>query len=252
MDAFARYYDVDAGLETEDLPFYLAIARRTGGPVLEVGCGTGRVLVPLARAGFDVVGVDVSPAMLALAAQRVAAAGPQSKVSLVRADARRLDLVERFNLAFVALNSLMHFVGDGDPEDALSAIHRHLRPTGLLVLALPNPEATLLGESSGQLVHEWTRTAPDTGHQLLKLRSQTIDSARQVLRLTFVYDDVAPDGTLRRTAIPFELRYFFPRELRLLLEKSRFAIEDFYGGYELEPFESDSEHMVVVARPVPV
>ena len=254
MDAFARYYDVDTGLETEDVPFYVAFARRTGGPILEVACGTGRVLLPLAQAGFDVVGVDVSPAMLAIAREKVESAGLQGKVRLVQADARDFSIDsmhERFNLAFIALNSFMHFVDHEDQVRVLRGIARHLKPGGFLILDLPNPEQTILGESSGHLIHEWTRQAPDTGHQLLKFRSQRADTASQLLDLTFIYDDVAPDGQVRRTAIPFALRYFHRREVELLLERCGFAVEAVYGGFELEDYQDSSLKLIVVARRAP-
>ncbi len=247
MDAFARYYEVDSGLETEDIPFYLALARRAAGPILEVACGTGRVLVPLARAGFEVVGLDVSPAMLEIARAKVEAAGLQARIRLVQADARSFALGERFGLAVVALNSFMHFVEDGDPERVLLAVARHLRPEGLLAIDLPNPEATLLAERDGALVHEWTRRLGADGRMVQKLRSQRVDSARQVLQVEFVYDDLAPDGLLRRTVLSFPMRYFFPREMDLLLEKCGYEVEGVYGSHELDPFESDSPKMILLA-----
>ena len=246
MDAFARYYDVDAGQETADIPLYVAFARRTGGPILEVACGTGRVLLPLAQAGFDVVGLDISPAMLALARQKVDAAGLQGKVGLVEADARGFHLGERFNLAFVALNSFTHFLTEEDQERTLRCIHEHLVPGGLLILDLPNPEPALLGEAGGQVVHEWTRPAPQTGHQLLKFRTQRVDTASQLVDLTFIYDEVAPDGQLRRTAIPFTLRYFHRREMELLLDRCGFAVDAIYGSYELDAYRADSLKMIFV------
>lgn len=248
MDAFARYYDVDTGLETEDVPFYVAFARRTGGPILEVACGTGRVLLPLAEAGFEVVGLDISRAMLNIAWEKVQSAGLQDKVRLVLGDARDFDLGMRFNLAFVALNSFMHFVDDEDQVRVLRGIARHLKPGGFLILDLPNPEQSILGESGGHLIHEWIRRAPDTGHQLLKFRSQRADTASQLLDLTFIYDDVAPDGQVRRTAIPFALRYFHRREVELLLERCGFAVEAVYGSYELEAYQDGSLKLIVVAR----
>ncbi len=99
------------------------------------------------------------------------------------------------------------------------------------------------------MIHEWTRRAPGSGHQILKFRSQTVDSAAQLLQVSFIYDEVAPDGVVRRTAIPFQLRYFFPRETTLLLEKCGFEVEAVYGSYELDPFESGSEKMIVLAAP---
>ena len=255
-DAFARYYDLDVGLELDDIPFFAALAKQTGGPVLEVGCGTGRVLVPLARAGHEVVGLDISPAMLAGAARKIEEAGVQRRATLVEADARDFTIAgpdgdskrpRQFGLAFVALNSFMHFVDDQDPQRVLRAIGRHLRPGGTLVLDLPNPESSLLGETGGQLIHEWTRTSPISGNQVLKLRSQRLDAVSQLLDLTFIYDEVEPDGLLRRTALPFMLRYFHPRELNLLLDACGFDVTAVYGGYELEDFHDDCVKMIYVA-----
>ena len=250
FDDFAKYYDIDSGLETADIPFFVALARRHGGPVLEIGCGTGRVLVPLARAGFDVVGVDISPAMIAAARAKVDAAGVGGRVRLVQADARALDLGEnaRFPFAFIALNSFMHFVVESDQEEALHAVHEHLRPGGLLVLDLPNPEPTLLGEGDGALVHEWTRVYPGTGNPVMKFRTQRVDTAEQLLDLQFIYDEIRPGGELLRMALPFQLRYFHRRELALLLEKCGFAVEAIYGSHELDEYGADSLKLIVLAR----
>src|SRR5713226_4481605 len=91
-DSFARFYDLDTLEVVDDLPFWINLARRTGGPVLEVGCGTGRVVIPLAESGAHVVGIDVSAAMLAIARDKVSAAGVDGRVELIRADALSLRL----------------------------------------------------------------------------------------------------------------------------------------------------------------
>src|SRR5579863_1653723 len=118
-DAFARFYDLDTAEITEDLAFWLNLARRTGGPILEVAAGTGRVLLPLARAGFSIVGVDLSGPMLEVARAKVARARLSAPVELIQADALDLDLGRRFKLALVALNSFGHFAEPGEPERAL-------------------------------------------------------------------------------------------------------------------------------------
>lgn len=131
-DVFARFYDLDTEGFDADLPFWVNLARRTGGPILEVGCGTGRVLLPLARAGLSVVGVDVSPSMLAIAHDKIAQAGQSTRITLVEADALTLQLKRRFNLAFIALNSFGHFFEPGAAERVLERINANLVPNGLL------------------------------------------------------------------------------------------------------------------------
>ncbi len=247
-DRFARFYDLDLGSEAEDVELYLSFAKRTGGPVLEIGCGTGRLLLPLAKAGYECVGVDVSPAMLAIAQAKIEAERLASRVSVLQADARELEIGRRFGLAFIGLNSFMHFVTDADQRSVLAGIHYHLDGLGTLVLDLPNPDSSLLGEASGQLVHEWTRVSPETGRTVMKTRAQRVDAAAQMLDLLFVYDEIDEVGIVRRTAVPFPLRYYYRRELELLLEACGFAVEAVYGDYWFSEYAPDSPKLIVVAR----
>ncbi len=252
MDDFPRLYDLDTSDLADDLDFYVALAQRAGWPILEIGCGTGRVLVPLAQAGFEVTGVDVAPGMLERARTRVERAGVGSRVRLVEEDARRLDLYQHFPLAIVALNSFLHFTSDDDQIDVLRSLWRHLRPGGLLVLDLPNPEPALLGEVGGQVVLEWVKTDPETGAEVSKLRSQRVDTARQLVELTLFFDESGPDEdgreSLRRRTYSLPLRYVYRRELELLLERCGFDVEAVYGGYDLSEYASDSLKLIALAR----
>lgn len=247
-DAFARFYDLDTETIVEDLPFWLNLARRSGGPILEIAAGTGRVLLPLARAGYSVVGVDISPAMLDVARTKVAAAGLKAKVDLVLADALDLGLDRRFKLAFVALNSFGHFAEPGEPEGALQRMHDHLDRGGFLALDLPNPGPGAFGDTSGLVWHEYTREGPRPGWKTVKLRSQVTDSLAQRIDVSCFYDEVGPDGELRRTLANFPLRYFSYHEICLLLGQAGFVLEGAYGGYNLEPLEPESDRMLIVAR----
>src|SRR5207249_4667681 len=114
FDRFARFYDWDTDTEADDLDFYRNMAARTGGPVLEVGCGTGRVLLPFAKAGTRLTGIDVSPWMLARARAELTAAVLAERVKLVEGDARTMSLDERFRLVYIALNTFMHFTAPAE------------------------------------------------------------------------------------------------------------------------------------------
>ena len=137
FDAFARYYDADYGAVDDDLPFYRELAQRTGGTVLEVMCGSGRLLLPLARAGLRLAGVDVSGAMLSLAREQLAAANLSERVQLLEADIRERAPRGPFGLAIVAINSFMHLADPDDQLAALEHIHAALRPGGLRHLRRP-------------------------------------------------------------------------------------------------------------------
>ncbi len=248
FDRFARFYDLDYEPFQDDVALYQGFAERTGGPLLELGCGTGRLLLPLARAGFEITGVDMSPRMLAISEEKVNAAGLGKQVTLVQADMREVDLPQRFRMAFIAINSFMHLTTLEDQLQALRTLHRLLLPGGLLVIDVDNPQLQHLLEADGRLDLQGRWFDPSSGATVLKYLSRTLDSARQLQDVLFIYDEVFPDGTSRRTLAPFQARYLYRFEGELLLDKAGFTPEQVYGSYDLDPYESDSERMIFVAR----
>ncbi|MHB1006364.1 MAG: class I SAM-dependent methyltransferase [Chloroflexota bacterium] len=248
-DLLSRYYDLEHDEFDDDVGLYLGFAARTGSPLLELGCGTGRLLLPLAAAGYRVTGVDVSAAMLAKAGERLAAdASASARVSLVQADARDLALGERYALAFWAINSFMHLTTQADQLRALARTHDALRDSGLLILDLFSPEPQLLLEADGRLMHDASWSLAGDGGTVVKTSSRRLDAANQVLDVTYFYDEFTPDGQLHRVASPFAMRYLHRFEAQLLLERAGFVVEAVYGGYELNPFDSYSLRMIFVAR----
>ena len=248
FDRFARFYDLDYEPFQEDWALYQGFAERMGGPLLELGCGTGRLLLPLARAGFEITGVDMSPRMLAISKEKVNAAGLSAQVTLVQADMREVDLPERFRMAFIAINSFMHLTTLDDQLQALHNVHRLLLPGGLLVIDVDNPQAQHLLEADGRLDLQGRWFDPSSGATVLKYLSRTLDAARQLQDVLFIYDEVFPDGTIRRTLAPFQARYLYRFEGELLLDKAGFTPEQVYGSYDLDAYESASERMIFVAR----
>jgi SAM-dependent methyltransferase len=248
FDRFARFYDWDTGAETDDLDFYRNLFARTGGPVLEVGCGTGRVLLPLAQAGARLTGLDISAQMLAVARTKLKAAGLANRVDLVEGDARTFDLPTRFRMCFIALNTFMHMTTPEMQEAVLRRIREHLVPGGLLVLDLFNPHPDLLDDADGRLVHDFTRPGPGEGAVSTRFHSQRVDPARQILEITFFYDEQGADGLLRRTVAPFDLYYFTRREIELLLTTCGYVVENSYGSYDLDAYWAGSPKLIVVAR----
>ncbi len=248
FDRFARFYDLDYEPFQDDVALYLGFADRTGGPLLELGCGTGRLLLPLARAGFSVTGVDMSPRMLEVAQAKVDAAGMDDQITLVQADMREVELPQQYRLAFIAINSFMHLT---TPEDQLAALRTWrtlLLPGGLLVIDVDNPDPRHLLEADGRLDLQGRWFDPDTGATVLKHMSRTLDAARQLQHVLFIYDEVFPDGQMRRTLAPFQARYLYRYEGELLLDKAGFTPEQVYGSYDLDPYGSDSDRMIFVAR----
>ena len=164
-DVLARYYDWEHAAFEDDVAMYLGFAKRTGGPVLELGCGTGRLLLPLAAAGVRVVGVDSSAQMLAVAHEALDRKGLLGTAELRRADMRDVALEERFRLAFVALDSFGLLRRRGDQQAALLRAYHHLRPGGLLVLDVANGNLRG-GEARDELLLQHAGTDPASGRPL--------------------------------------------------------------------------------------
>ena len=248
FDRFARFYDLDYDSFQEDVAMYLGFAERAGGPLLELGCGTGRLLLPLAEAGYQLTGVDMSAQMLAIARAKLDAADLSEQVTLLLADMREAPLEQRYRLAFIAINSFMHLT---TMEDQLAALHTWrdaLLPGGLLIIDVYNPNPQRLLEADGRMEMQGRWFDPDTGATVMKHFTRTLDDARQLQHVLFIYDEVLPDGTVKRTLAPFQARYLYRFEGELLLDKAGFTPEQVYGSYDLEPYTSESERMIFVAR----
>ena len=249
FDAFARYYDVDYGAFADDVLFYRELARRCAGPILEVMCGSGRLLAPLARAGHRLTGLDIAPTMLLRARDRLSAAGVLGQVELAEGDIRAAAPAGPFALAFVALNSFMHLAIVEDQLAALRHIREALRPGGLLALDLFNPDLRALARSADELVLDKTFLLDDGTH-VQKFVAQRADTAAQLNYVTFIYDELDAEGRVRRAVLPFTMRWLYRYELEHLLARAGFVLEALYGSYDLDEYRAESELMLAVARKV--
>ncbi|MBN1136856.1 MAG: class I SAM-dependent methyltransferase [Anaerolineae bacterium] len=245
---YAQFYDLDHGDVDADLVMIEQLAALCGSPILELACGTGRALLPLARQGYQVTGVDISPEMLTIAQRKVDTEGLADRVTLIEQDMRRLTLDGCFNLAFIALNSFMHLLTPDDQVESLVHIRHHLNPGGRLLLDLFNPDLGRLLDFRGQVSMDKVMVDPETGHRLIKLRSEKVDLSQQTVYVTYMLDDVDEQGVVRRTLVPFSIRYLFRSELEHLLHRAGFAVEAIYGSYDLDDFCGDSDKMITVAR----
>ena len=256
-DPIARFYDLDHAGFDDDLAFYGEFARMVSGPLLDVGVGSGRVAVPLAMAGHQISGIDVSQPMLALARQRAAAAGMGDRLSLVQADAATVTLAERFGLAYFSLNTFSHLLTPPTQLAALANVRRHLRPGGRVLIDQWNPYASTAPDSSGQWVFGYRRQAPD-GHWVTQSVSSSADQAEQQLHTTIMYDEeiVAASPTrrdgggagLRRTTVTLRLRFFYRYEVEWLLLAAGYELETVFGSYDLRSYSTEAPRLIWLAR----
>lgn len=244
----ARYYDAENAGLVEDLPAYEALVERFGQPVLDVGCGTGRVAFHLVRRGVRVVGIDHSAPMLARARERADMQQISAEqLELIQADATTLALGRRFRLALMAFNTFMHFTEQEQQIAVLRRVAEHLETGGGLALDLPNPIEMFRADDTPALVLERTFTDPQSGHLVMQQSVAHLDRAAQMIEVTWVYDRLTPDGTVIRTLVPLRLRYTFAAEMRLLLAQSGFGAVECYGNYDFSPYQEDSPRLFVVA-----
>ncbi|MDQ3871289.1 MAG: class I SAM-dependent methyltransferase [Chloroflexota bacterium] len=248
--ALARYYDLDLSVEPGDLPLYVALAQRTGGPVLELAVGTGRLAVPLASAGWEVIGVDRDPHMLARAHDRWRAVDGDraARLELVTADLVEVELRRSFALVVLALNSLL-LLGSGDLQaGALRTMARHLRPGGLAVVDvwLPGPDDLALYD--GRLLLEWIRDDQETGERVAKMTSAVHDAATATVDLEAIFDAWPPGGgAVRRVARRDRLRLVSGDELVRRAEDAGLAVDLLAADYALTPFGPGAERAVLLA-----
>jgi SAM-dependent methyltransferase len=240
----AYLYDWEHDAFEADLDLYVALARRTGGPVLELACGTGRVLQALARYGVAATGLDRSGAMLERARERLA--GLRPKPRLVQTDLRDPLPSGPFALVILGLDTLGLVCDLEGHGDLLRRVHSSLGPGGLVVLDLVHI-AALADQPEGIPVLQVAGESPRLGAHVTKWMVRRVHPADETIELHSFYDVVWSEGSVARLVDSLSLRYFARYEIEILLAAAGFAIEGIYGDYELGPFRDESERMVIVA-----
>ena len=249
FDRFARFYDADYRFYDEDIDLVVELAQQAGGDALELGCGTGRVLVPVAAAGRRVTGVDASPALLDIARRKLETAGVAARAELLEQDLRTFDAgAARFRFAFCVSNTLMHLTSGADQVRVLRRAHRHLQPGGTLLLALFNPDVPRLVEVAGlqELADRWTDAA--SGAEVIKWCVRNVDWTAQIQDTLFIYEEIFADGRVQRTLCPFPLRFLWRHEAELMLARSGFDVDAVWGSFDGDPYGAASENLILLAR----
>jgi SAM-dependent methyltransferase len=245
FDAFARLYDWEHDGYLVDVDVQVGFARRFGGPVLELACGSGRLLEPLASAGFAVTGVDSSAPMLERARQRLGARGVQA--TLVEQRLQALKLEGSFRTIVCGLDSFGLLLRREDQVRALRSAKQHATHDGKLILDLANGNLRGSGEPPEELVHDLTLPDPETGRPITKFVLRRPRPDEQLDDLMFFYDEQDERGYLRRSMVEVKLRWFTRFELELLLQSAGWQVDEVYGNYDLAPFDASSDRLLVVA-----
>jgi SAM-dependent methyltransferase len=247
-------YDLEDDSDT-GVAFYTALARETGGPVLELACGTGRVAIPIARLGVAVTGLDLVPGMLERARRKAA----DLPARWVEGDARAFDLGERFRLIFLTGNAFQAFLTRADQEALLARVRAHLDDEGLFAFETRNPRwaglASRAEEYDGLFAFletreeetQWRTYTDHRGRTVRVSMTQVWDHVAQILHWT-TYRRWRAEGLEQTRITRIAVRFTFPRELEALLHYNGFTIVRQYGDWNLEPLTAASPSIIVVCR----
>ena len=246
-----RYYASTYASRIDDVAYYADLAVRTGGRVLEYGVGNGRVAIPIARHGLEVVGVDHSAPMLADLRARLRAEPPevQDRVRVVRGDMRRVRLERRFDLVIAAFNTVLHLYARQDVERFLARVRAHLAPGGRFVMDLSVPSVADLARPATRAYSAPRFRHPTAGVIVSNREYFDYDPVRQVLFVSMEFEPLGQPADAWMT--PLAHRQFFPREWEALLHYNGFAVERVDGDFEGGPMTADSDTMVWHARRAP-
>ena len=246
-DRIAPFYDIEHAQFDADLDMYRNFAQLRIGPLLELACGSGRLLVPLAGDGYELTGVDSSAHMLELAREALEQAGLAARCRLVQQDMSSMNLGQTFSIAFVALGSFAHLSSRKQQQQALAAIRAHLTSGGLFILDISNADARYMEHLSGQVLHQGTWQQED-GTLLTHFVSPASSTTQHLLELTHFYDVNTQGGPVSRTVITTHLYLFERAEMELLLESAGFVIKEVYGDHELSPYTHESPRMIFLTE----
>jgi SAM-dependent methyltransferase len=252
----AEFYDSVVPYRTrKDVEFYTEAARDSAGPVLELGCGTGRILIPIARSGIEVTGLDSSPSMLEICRRRVEQEPVEvrDRISLVEAPMQDFGLDQKFRLATFPFRSFQHLLSVEDQLSCLRYAHAHLSDGGSLILDIYNPSLHRIVEDNlGQVGEgEPEFSMPDGRRVVRKHRTMARDLFNQINEEELIYYVTHPDGTEEQIVDAFPMRYLYRFEAEHLLARCGFEVDTVYADYDRTPYGSHYPgELVILAKKV--
>lgn len=250
----AEHYDtVYQWAERQDVQFFVDEAKQAPGLTLEVGCGTGRVLIPTAAAGQVITGLDLSPQMLALCRDKLSRQPEevQARVRLVEGDMTNFDTGQTYSLVTIPFRPFQHLVTVAEQKAALECIKRHLVPGGRPILDVLHPYPPRLvphPDYAGEIEEFPESDLPDGRRLRRTSRVAAYHREQQYNDLELIYYVTHRDGRRERLVQAFPMRHFFRYEVEHLLELCGFSVVDIFGNYDRSPFSSDSPEMIFIAE----
>jgi SAM-dependent methyltransferase len=253
---WAWFYDLYYRQATTDFDLYRELARQAGSEarVLELACGSGRLTLPLLQAGFNVTGLDLSQEMLNLFKEKLEGEPEelQKRARLILGDMRDLDAAlgeEKFDLIILGFNSFQHLLNRSDQLACLRSARSHLAPGGRFVIAVVRPQVNPAEPANKRM--EFFGSFPNPRRQStvnLMVSTTEYPEIQESHQRYYFYEKLSEENT-ECTIVPMRLHYFYPEQLRELLEEAGFSIEKLYGSYQLDEFGEKSTKIVFLCRP---
>jgi len=229
-----------------DLDFWLGLARQQGDPVLELGCGTGRVTLPLARAGFHIVGLDRDASRLAFLRSRLPP-DPDLRLHLLQADMTRFRLASRFALVIMPCNTVSTLTA-GERRALFRRVRAHLLPSGRFVASAPNPSLLAELPPSGEPEVEETFVHPGSGHPVQV--SSAWRRTPEGITIEWIYDHLLPDGGVERWTAVVAHSLIGPAAYQRAFEEAGLQLITTYGDFDGAPYTLDAPYLILLAGPI--
>ena len=249
-DDWAAIYDAVYSYVVEDIPFYVEEAVRSGGPVLELGCGTGRIAIPIAQSGVDIVAIDSSSAMLERAKSKAESARTP-KLTLLQADMRDFGIDTQFALIIIPFRGFLSLLSVEDEMRALATIRRHLAPGGRLVFDIFVPDLNMMAQAGDVPYYFRDVIDPATDAHMVIWNQASYDAFSQVMSIRTTIEELNESGRVASKMYrDFALRYITRWEMHHLLRTCGFDVLALYGDFDRNGFDEESTDMVWVASSI--
>jgi SAM-dependent methyltransferase len=245
-DIYAPWYDLQNDMD--DIEFYLDSLREFGGPVLDAGCGTGRLLLAFAREGFEAAGFDISQEMLERARKKIALedSDVQNRLAISFGDMRSFQLGRKFKLGLFGCNTFQHLLTNQEQDQALQCMYQHLEEDGILLLQTTN--VRFHEHDPDVLYYRGREFNPETNQWVDGSYVYHFHQHLQIMQFTLLLDILTEDDRIQRKQVVLNLRYTFPPELERILAANGFALEALYGDFSRGPITRDSPWIIAQAR----
>jgi SAM-dependent methyltransferase len=253
-NVIARYYDgaYAAKQDLVDLPFYLELAEKHGGPVLEIACGTGRVTIPIARKGIEICAVDNSAPMLQVLNQSLASEPPEvgERISIHEGDMRSFRLDRKFPLVIIPFRPMQHMFTVEDQVAALRTAAAHLTGDGILAFDVFYPKFDMIWSRVGEEVQEMEWALPSNPEKIVRrfFRKDSIDKIHQIFNFTFIFRTYHFGALVLEETEAFRLCYYTYPHLRALFLLAGLEPVAEYGSFAKKPVDNSAEQMILLLR----